>query len=206
MAIGSALRHFAIITCAAFATKELRRETAARQRRASKKDASQSSNAMPTTSERIFSALPKKFNVLTIKNHSLGDYPDQIRRYGTTDSYSTEPVCSYFLFLSPTFILNAFSCQCQSELEHRKPKSRYKRTDKKNFVKQLAQIERREARLRRINSKLPNSRRSRTSRWRKAARKPISPQVHHHIGRSEDVYEHVGTFLRQRSGDPAIQV
>ena len=31
-------------------------------------------------------------NINTLKNHSLGDYPDQIRRYGTTDSFSTESV------------------------------------------------------------------------------------------------------------------
>jgi len=35
---------------------------------------------------------PKKFNLQTYKYHSLGDYPDTIRQYGTSDSYSTEPV------------------------------------------------------------------------------------------------------------------
>lgn len=93
--IGSRLRHFAGVTCSAFATKELRRETAARLRRALKKNASRGSNAPPTTSAQPSGALQKKFNIFTIKNHSLGDYPDQIRRYGTTDSYSTEPVRSY---------------------------------------------------------------------------------------------------------------
>jgi hypothetical protein len=34
----------------------------------------------------------KKFNLQTYKFHSLGDYADTIRRYGTTDSYSTERV------------------------------------------------------------------------------------------------------------------
>lgn len=93
MAIGAELRHFATTTCSAFHTKELRRETAARQRRALKRNTNQNGSALPPTdSGQQMGALPKKFNIHTIKNHSLGDYPDQIRRYGTTDSYSTEPV------------------------------------------------------------------------------------------------------------------
>ena len=89
--IGSALHHFVTITCNAFSTKELHRETAACQHCASQ-NASWSSNAIPTTSEQSFNALPKMFNILTIKNHLLGDYPNQICHFGTTDSYSTEPV------------------------------------------------------------------------------------------------------------------
>ena len=34
----------------------------------------------------------KKFSLLSYKYHSLSDYPDTIHRFGTTDSYSTEPV------------------------------------------------------------------------------------------------------------------
>jgi len=40
-----------------------------------------------TTSRRT-----KTFNLDTYKYHSLGDYAEHIRQYGTTDSYSTEPV------------------------------------------------------------------------------------------------------------------
>lgn len=34
----------------------------------------------------------KTLNLKTYKDHSLGDYVETIRRYGTTDSYSTESV------------------------------------------------------------------------------------------------------------------
>lgn len=34
----------------------------------------------------------KEFNFQTYKFHGLGDYVSTIRRYGTSDSYSTEPV------------------------------------------------------------------------------------------------------------------
>lgn len=37
----------------------------------------------------------KHFNLNTYKTHALGDYATTIRRYGTTDSYSTEPVNSF---------------------------------------------------------------------------------------------------------------
>lgn len=89
----------------------------------------------------------------------------------------------------------------QGELEHRKPKSRYKRTDKKpGFVKQLARIERREARLRRI--------RARFSATRHDACEAMvsSPYEHHHVGVSQNHHHHIGTFLRENSGDPAIKV
>ena len=34
----------------------------------------------------------KTFNLATYKYHSLGDYVEHIKQYGTTDSYSTERV------------------------------------------------------------------------------------------------------------------
>jgi hypothetical protein len=36
----------------------------------------------------------KTLNINTYKFHSFGDYVAAIRQYGTTDSYSTEPVCT----------------------------------------------------------------------------------------------------------------
>jgi hypothetical protein len=87
----------------------------------------------------------------------------------------------------------------QMELEHRTPKYRYKRTDKKKpFIKQLARIERREARLRRIRAKLSKD------NTREAVGN--TPHEHHHIGVSQNQFEHLGTFLRDHSGDPAIKV
>jgi hypothetical protein len=38
----------------------------------------------------------KQFNLNTYKHHALGDVANTIRRYGTTDSYSTEPVSLTF--------------------------------------------------------------------------------------------------------------
>lgn len=33
-----------------------------------------------------------------------------------------------------------------------------------------------------------------------------TPDVHHHIGKSQNEYEFIGPFLSQNAGDPATQV
>jgi hypothetical protein len=43
----------------------------------------------------------KTFSLDTYKYHSLGDYVGHIRRYGTTDSYSTEPVRQSWVSILP---------------------------------------------------------------------------------------------------------
>jgi hypothetical protein len=47
------------------------------------------------------------FNLETYKTHALGHYPSTIRRFGTTDSYSTQTVefsCFRLLFLSKSYM------------------------------------------------------------------------------------------------------
>lgn len=92
--VGVEFREFRDKTCSHFATRELPRETEARKRRAAKKfqgPANQSDNNQSPDASGL-GPLPKPLNNDTYKHHSLGDYPATIRRYGTTDSYSTEPV------------------------------------------------------------------------------------------------------------------
>ena len=48
--------------------------------------------ASPSEPGVITARRTKTFNLDTYKYHSLGDYAEHIRQYGTTDSYSTEPV------------------------------------------------------------------------------------------------------------------
>jgi hypothetical protein len=117
VSLGNLFRSFSNVTCPAFATKELRREADARARRESRKTAakhSDVSNTGVTTVNRVSTSSPaepapgqrnstghrarggrrpKTFNPNTYKSHSYGDYVKSIRLYGTTDSYSTEPVC-----------------------------------------------------------------------------------------------------------------
>jgi hypothetical protein len=87
----------------------------------------------------------------------------------------------------------------QSELEHRRPKAWHLRTDRKGFVKQMTQMERRQARIRRIKHSLSSTR---------AQAEPVAaePEARYHIGVSQNRPEHIGTFLRSHEGDPAIKV
>lgn len=93
--LGKALRDFEKHICAAYVTRELPRETAARQRRQkAKKDVSGGGAAPPNGISEPEIEEPKRLkkalNLQTYKHHSLGDYVDTIRRYGTTDSYSSQ--------------------------------------------------------------------------------------------------------------------
>jgi hypothetical protein len=47
-------------------------------------------------SESLYTQKPKVLNLNTYKFHSLGDYPDIIKQYGTMDSYSTQLVSDKF--------------------------------------------------------------------------------------------------------------
>jgi hypothetical protein len=68
-------------------------------------------------------------------------------------------------------------------------------------VKQLTRLERRSARLRRIRLRLSKD-------GRDVQREDVAntPEKHHHIGVSQNLYDDIGTFLRRNAGDPAIQV
>ena len=86
------MRDFESATCSAFETRELKREAEARQRQQTK--VATEHNAASTSG---IARKRKIFNLNTYKNHSLGDYVQTIRMYGTTDSYSTEPVSFCYL-------------------------------------------------------------------------------------------------------------
>jgi hypothetical protein len=114
ISLGNELRNFSQKTCPAFETRELEREYSARIRREGKKSApkrrttaSASHADAPLQSDQATSPPTrqqpgskssttgrrcKTFNLSTYKFHSYGDYVASIRKYGTTDSYSTEPV------------------------------------------------------------------------------------------------------------------
>jgi len=63
----------------------------------------------------------------------------------------------------------------------------------------MTQIERRQTRIRRIKHKLS---------LKNAQEEDVAtvPDAHHHIGKSQNRHEHIGTFLRENKGDPAIKV
>ncbi|TEB33312.1 hypothetical protein FA13DRAFT_1589061, partial [Coprinellus micaceus] len=119
--LGAQMRLFNRDTCEKTVTRELAKEAEARARREG------GGKGKGTASRK-----PRKLGVFTIKFHVLGDYSAVIRRYGTTDSYSTET----------------------GELFHRLPKAWFDRTDKRDYEAQLSAIERRQARLTLIRAQL----------------------------------------------------
>ncbi len=98
--IGRQLRHFEKHTCTAFDTKELPKEEAARTRRQARKKTATTPGATASSKQSEARGPKKKvFNMMTYKLHSMGDYVRSIRRFGTTDSYSTQPVSFSFSFV-----------------------------------------------------------------------------------------------------------
>ena len=90
--LGSQLCTFAGETCPSFSTLELRHVAESHRRhqaRAGKNGIAQTwgTSAITTGNRHL-----KVLNLQMYKLHALGDYPAQIRMYGTTDSYLTQLV------------------------------------------------------------------------------------------------------------------
>jgi hypothetical protein len=95
-AVGRQFRAFKATVCLAYDTSELPQETEVCTRRQTRQVAAKAKRA-PVGNVEPGSPVKnvrrkKKFNLQTYKFHALGDYVSTIRRYGTCDSYSTEPV------------------------------------------------------------------------------------------------------------------
>ena len=91
--LGSQFHEFHDRICPQFQTRELPCEVAAHQRHRSKQNHHSGGNSAAQFSK---DPCQKTFNLDTYKYHSLGDYTSTIRRFGTTDSYSTTMVCKLF--------------------------------------------------------------------------------------------------------------
>ncbi|TFK20496.1 hypothetical protein FA15DRAFT_599618, partial [Coprinopsis marcescibilis] len=122
--LGSQFWLFQQEMCSKVATMELPREYEAPTNSAER--AQDSGNGAVGTTRRV-----KTFNLTTVKYHSLGDYADSIIEFGTTDSITSEI----------------------GEKSHRNPKTWYRRTNKRGYRWQIALVEQRRARLKRLKEK-----------------------------------------------------
>ncbi|KAJ6451830.1 hypothetical protein C8R47DRAFT_1030639, partial [Mycena vitilis] len=186
--LGRLLRRFKAGTCAAYDTRELPAEEAARGRReANKAGPGKKAKAAPAPSTTGAKADKKKkeYNMQTYKLHSLGDYPSTIPWVGTTDSYSTQP----------------------GELEHRRVKRFYARTNKNQPVRQMTVVERRETYLLQMASRA----RTKARRLGNTIATPSEPlpytaaKEHHHISESLNTSLHLSSWLSQNIDDPATK-
>ncbi|KAG6812796.1 hypothetical protein H0H92_000428 [Tricholoma furcatifolium] len=141
--LGKSLRDFKRITCAAYVTRELPAEVAARGRR---KAALAAVKSVPRSNsqrrqhpkneeqpEKTAKTRPRlrEFNMSTVKLHGLGDYAATIREHGTTDNYSTQT----------------------GELAHRRVKRIFPVIQKSQFTLGIAKYEQRQRILQRIHEK-----------------------------------------------------
>jgi hypothetical protein len=95
---GLLMRQFRDITCRSFETVELARERAAQIRQ---RQHDQAKTLNLNTGSMSSSQKYKTLNLLTPKFHFLGDYVQNIRLFGCTDSFSTQVVCTNPFFLEP---------------------------------------------------------------------------------------------------------
>lgn len=90
--LGSTLRQFRDDVCPHFAPPQ---EIVLAQSAKSRKNRNETTNQAPKRKQQTRKKpgeVSDTFSLNTFKVHSLGDYVDCIRRHGTTDSYSTQPV------------------------------------------------------------------------------------------------------------------
>ena len=133
-ALCQAIRDFATITCPRYRTRELPRETRARTSRQQE----QAKRGKGTKQRRTAGVKDKPFNTTTFKLHCIPDYVPTIRKYGTTDSYSTQTVS---LPPYPLAIVLLNKSQ-QSELAHRLSKMWYRVSNKNRaFINQITSRE-----------------------------------------------------------------
>ena len=196
--LGNRFREFKEKTCNAYHTQELQRETEARERREEKKKKA-NTGPEPTLPEksRKKKREPKELKLNTYKFHALGDYVSTIRRYGTTDSYTTQRVS----FHSPPYITLLNVGKHQSELEHRTSKARYTRTTGRLIPRELSKIERRERRIRMIREKM-----HRSVLQTDLEEIVNDPRAQYNMGKTQNSPVHVPTFLQKNDGDPAVKV
>jgi hypothetical protein len=197
MSLGNTLHAFEEKTRTAFQTRELEREREARQRRQEKTSSNTAAGSSRTKAPSTSARKPKQLNLKTYKYHALGDYVDTIRLFGTTDSYSTQPVS---FRLTPCLTLLNVN---QSELEHRKSKARFLWTSGRLIPQQLSRIERQQRRISMIREKLHGSG---SSSCIESEDLTSDPGVQYNMGKSQKSPVHIPTFLQKNDGDPAIKV
>ncbi len=92
------------------------------------------------------------------------------------------------------------------ELEHRSPKSRYHRTSRKNFERQLGAIERRQTRIRRIRQKFDQKNCDRDNEELMKEKGPESWTSEYHIGKTQNYPIELLVFAQEKRQDPAAKV
>ncbi|KAG2336702.1 hypothetical protein BDR05DRAFT_896368 [Suillus weaverae] len=210
--IGKILRRFSRET-ETFDTRDLPSEEAARGHRQARKVAQSLPHSQahenPAKQQPQRPSKHRKFNMRTYKLHALGDYVNTIRRFGTTDNFTTQ----------------------LGELEHRRVKRFYQRVSKCQYVSGIVKQQRRERILFRMRTRIPedkSKKKKKTAalhnrevqtrrhiatdatempflRFEDSERLPhTDPRVHYHISNGARHFLSISQWLRKNDGDPAF--
>jgi hypothetical protein len=122
--LGKQMRYFADVTCPQFKTVETDGEYASRGRATARREATKAAAAGPPSNPAVPNLStqptapggkrPVTFSLHTYKHHAMGYYASTIRRFGTTDSYSTQIVSNLTLALSSELTLHRENCNTAS--------------------------------------------------------------------------------------------
>ena len=178
-------------------TTELPQEYAARGRRTAALAVQRGHTTSTLRSDPKF----KRLNLVTYKYHALGDYPNTIRHYGTTDSYNTQIVSRSRVSFNFTSLIHIQG----EELEHCRSKRRYPRSGRKkgSMVRSMVNQEAIERYIKKINDvrkKFDEANHPRPLRLR------TSPFEHYHIAENSRERRDLTEWLSERRGDPAFKV
>ncbi|KAH9478851.1 hypothetical protein JR316_0009313 [Psilocybe cubensis] len=173
------LRQFQKEVCSQYATRELPSETAARGRRQAAKAKKAASAGLPVPPTQPNEPKTRTFNMQTYKLHSLPDYVDSIRQFGTTDGTSTQ----------------------MGESEHKRAKLFYKRVKKGDHIRGIAKHIYRERVVHRTNRVEIRK----LLREDRELLEPTPPDLHYHI--SSDVRRKLDIlpWMSQNQNDPATR-
>ncbi|KAH7921017.1 hypothetical protein BV22DRAFT_1107414 [Leucogyrophana mollusca] len=188
ISLGQTVRKFQHTICDHYDTRELPQEYAARGRRTSalaSKQAQSGHEKNPESKTKRTGPKRKKLNLNTYKYHALGDYPNTIRRMGTTDSYSTQT----------------------GELQHRRVKRRYPRTskNKQTTVQSMSRLEARDRLIGKIMERRERLTAEESARNPNPKRRRLrtSPSDHYHIAESARTSYDLTAWLSELTDDPA---
>ncbi|KAG8729295.1 hypothetical protein FRC10_004102 [Ceratobasidium sp. 414] len=198
--LGITLRNFAKLT-EGMEVRETPKEYACRKKQAESNKASSMTRRTRTTANTTHAsaskAQPQKnsdgdgrqirtLNLNTVKLHSFGDYPASVEEYGTTDSYSTQI----------------------GELQNRKYKAQYMRTNKRNAIEQMTEIDDIMTMLQDIEKELNESLEAQPAINSGAINSLVFGQPYH-IGqkeRSEDLIPNISLWIANQAHDRAFKV
>jgi hypothetical protein len=198
--VGSLLRAFKNHVCPKFTTEETPTEAEARKRREARRQKKQP--AYHTSYQRRRRTTRKFFNLSTYKIHALGHYPYCIRRFGTTDNYSTQRVSQFF-----SYTFSMLTPCLQGEFEHRRLKRLYRnRTNKRRATRQLGKHIHRIRHLKKIDDRNMKDRNPTPAEGDDEELPVSSPELPYNVSQNSRHRVSLPVWLGENRDDPALKV